>query len=424
MFKKTKLENGLRVIMAPQAGATTATVLVLVEAGSKYETKDINGISHFLEHMCFKGTDKRARQIDIATELEGLGSEYNAFTGQEYTGYYAKARSEKLPQIFDVVADMYLNPTFPKEEIETERGVIIEEINMYEDLPQRRVQEMFSELLYGDQPAGWDIAGEKEVIRKLRRQDFIDYRSKHYLAEATLVAVAGNFDEKKVLEQIRENFDGMPTGGKQGKKAVVEEQSEPKIMIREKKSDQTHLVLGVRAFPATDERRYALEVLADVLGGGISSRLFQNVRSRLGAAYYVRAATDLMTDTGSFIARAGIDHKKLEAVVEAIISEFKGIAETQVSEKELEKSKEHLAGNLAMSLEGTDEQALFYGMQEIERGEIEEIEEMIKKIKAVTGAQVQQVAKDIFKNEGLNLAIIGPFNQEKEEEKLKEILKF
>ena len=365
MFKKTILDNGLRVILAPQAGSLATTILVLVEAGSKYETKEINGLSHFLEHMCFKGTAKRPRQIDIATELEGLGSEYNAFTSQEYTGYYAKARREHLPKIFDVVADMYLNPTFPEGEIETERGVIIEEINMYEDLPQRKVGDVFMSLLYGDQPAGWDVAGEKEIIRRLTRQDFIDYRGGHYKAEATVVAVAGAFDEREVLALIERTFADMPQGGKKGKLPVHEEQTEPAIKIQPKKSDQTHLVMGVRAFPVKDERRYAIMVLADVLGGGISSRLFQNVRSKLGAAYYVNADVDLYTDHGMFTAAAGIDHTKIEAVVSAIVGEFKKVAESEVPEAELEKSKEHLAGNLVMSLEGSDERALFYGMQEI-----------------------------------------------------------
>ena len=370
--------------------------------------------------MCFKGTAKRPRQIDIATELEGLGSEYNAFTSQEYTGYYAKARREHLGRIFDVVADMYLNPTFPKEEIETERGVIIEEINMYEDLPQRKVGDVFMSLLYGDQPAGWDVAGEKDIIRRLTRKDFIDYRGKHYKAEATVVAVAGAFDEEEVMELIKATFADMPKGGKQGKLPVHEEQTEPMIKIQTKKSDQTHLIMGVRAFPVADERRYALLVMADVLGGGISSRLFQNVRSRLGAAYYVNADADLYTDHGVLAAAAGIDHTKIEAVIGAMASEFKGVVEKPVPEAELEKSKEHLAGNLVMSLEGSDERALFYGMQEIKRGEVEEITKVVEKIKAVTGAQVQAVAKDIFKDERLNLAIIGPFQGE--EEKLKKLL--
>src|SRR3989344_8722732 len=166
-FKKITLDNGLRIITAPNNNSLAATVLVLVEAGSKYETKEINGLSHFLEHMCFKGTEKRPRAIDIASELDGIGASYNAFTGQEYTGYYAKAEPRHLDTILDVVSDIYLHQVFDSKEIDKERGVIIEEINMYEDLPMRRVQELFTTLLYGDQPAGWDIAGKKEIIRKL-----------------------------------------------------------------------------------------------------------------------------------------------------------------------------------------------------------------------------------------------------------------
>ena len=197
-FNKTILKNGLRVITVPMKDNPTVTVLMMVEAGSKYETKEINGLSHFLEHMCFKGTTKRPKAIDISQELDTVGAQYNAFTSQEYTGYYAKADFKHLDLLLDVVSDMYLNPIFEDKEIEKEKGVIIEEINMYEDLPHRKVQEIFMKLLYGDQPAGWDIAGTKDNIKNIKRSDFLDYRRKHYVPSATTLVVAGRFDEKKV----------------------------------------------------------------------------------------------------------------------------------------------------------------------------------------------------------------------------------
>ena len=184
----------------------TATVLVLVEAGSKYENKENNGISHFLEHMCFKGTAKRPKAIDISKELDALGSQYNAFTGQEYTGYYAKSDAKNLNKIFDVVSDIYLNSTFPEAEIEKEKGVIIEEINMYEDMPNRHVQDLMGELLYGDQPAGWNVAGTKENILKMKRSDFVDYKKAHYVPEATILVVSGKINERDVLKKANAVF--------------------------------------------------------------------------------------------------------------------------------------------------------------------------------------------------------------------------
>src|SRR5271154_2443035 len=197
--KKIILPNGLRVVLVPQASSLAASVLILVEAGSEYETKRVNGVSHFLEHMTFKGTTNRPRAGMIAEELAALGAQSNAFTAQEYTGYWAKSESKKLPKILEIVSDLYLNPVFNPEEIEKERGVIIEEINMYEDTPTRRVQEIFASLLYGDQPAGWDIGGQKEIIHTLQKKDFVKYRDERYVASGTLVVVAGKFNEKAVV---------------------------------------------------------------------------------------------------------------------------------------------------------------------------------------------------------------------------------
>jgi len=279
-----------------------------------------------------------------------------------------------------VISDLYLNPVFRQEEIEKERGVIIEEINMYEDLPQRRVAEIFNTLMYGDQPAGWDIAGEKEVVRKMNREDFVNYRAKHYVAEATMVVVAGSFNEEKLVADIKKKFANIVTDKKQGKLAVEESQKGPQIKIQNKKSDQTHLILGVRAFSAQDKRRTTLKVFADILGGGMSSRLFQRVREELGAAYYVRAGVDLMTDHGSLDVSVGAEHGKVHKVIEVILEEMRKFKDEPVSKKELEKSKEHLIGGFVLGLETSDDLALFTGSQEILRREILEPEEIIKMV--------------------------------------------
>lgn len=412
-FKKLIFPNGLRVILVSQPQGLAASVLVLVEAGSEYETKEINGLSHFLEHMMFKGTTKRPRVGQIAEELAGLGAQSNAFTTQEYTGYWAKAEARKLPRILDIVSDMYLNPLFISEEIEKERGVVIEELNMREDTPMVKVHDIFPELLYGNQSAGFNVGGRKEIIRKLTRDDFSAYRDKHYIASKTVVVVAGAFDEKKTLRQLRDAFDGMRKGRGVLKTKTKERQVRPNMAIAFKESDQSHLVLGVRAFTVFDKRRTTLQVLADVLGGGMSSRLFHKVREEMGAAYYVNAAPDLYLDHGHLAISAGVEHGKTEKVLSAILQELARLKETIVPEKELQKSKDHLTGNIILGLETSDELAGFYGEQEILTKRALSPQEIVARVQKVSAAEVRNVANNIFQNKKLNLAIIGPYKSER-----------
>ena len=419
-FTKTVLDNGLRIITAPQKDNLAVTVLVLVETGSKYETKKLSGISHFLEHMCFKGTERRPTAMEIASELDGIGASYNAFTGFEYTGYYAKVDKSHFDTALDVVSDIYLNQIFNVDEIKREKGVVIEELNMRADTPMIKIEEMFTELLYGDQPAGWDIGGTKEAIKGMVRDDFIKYRKEHYVASATTVIVAGAIDEKDALKKIKEAFKGISDGEKKGKIAVKEKQENPRTLFKAKESDQTHIYLGVRAYNLFDERRYALDVLADILGGGMSSRLFHKIRERMGAAYYVRAGSDELTDHGFFAASAGVDNKRIGEVIEAILAEFKRLVDEKVDKQELTKSKAHIVGRFMLGLETSDSVASFFGMQEILAKEILTPGELVEKIQGVTADEIQKVARDIFKNEKLNLAVIGPVKNEKG---LREILK-
>jgi predicted Zn-dependent peptidase len=399
----------------------TVTVLVLVEAGSKYETKKINGISHFLEHMCFKGTVKRPKAIDISKELDAIGSQYNAFTAQEYTGYYAKSDAKHFKKIFDVVSDIYLNSTFPEIEMEKEKGVIIEEINMYEDLPPRHVQDMMMELLYGDQPAGWNIAGEKKNILDMKRGDFVKYKSEHYVPSATTLVVAGKITEKQVLAEVKRIFGKIPKQKKDSKVKVIEKQSKPEVLLKFKETDQTHFVLATRTFDLFNKKNAVLSVLGGVLGGGMSSRLFQKLREEMGVGYYVRAYNDPFTDHGFFQISAGVDNKRVEEVIEAVLEETRKLINQKVSKEELEKVKECLIGNMKLSLESSDDIANFYGGQELLRKKINSAEEKAKEIRKVTAVQIQNLAKEIFKNEKLNLALIGPF---KEENRFLKILKF
>lgn len=413
------MNNGLRVITVPKKDSPTTTVLVLVEAGSSFETKNLNGLSHFLEHMAFKGTEKRPKSIDVASELDGLGAAYNAFTSVDYTGYYAKAANEHFDEILDVVSDIYLHSIFDQKEIDKERGVIIEEINMYEDLPMRNVGDVFTALLYGDQPAGWNVAGEKETVRKMSRDDFLKYHRDRYLSESTIVVVAGDINEDDAVKKIERSFAGIAKGKGVPRERTKEEQSKPQLIVKNKKLDQTHLIIGVRTFDAFSERRFALQVLSDILGGSMSSRLFQKVREELGAAYYVHSGADLYFDHGFLGISAGIDNNRILQVTEAVLGTVKGLSASPVSAKELELSKEHIIGNMMMDLETSDQLAGFYGGAEIVTGRLLTADEIVEKIRAVSSGDIHDLAQEVFRNEKLNMAVITPFE---DQEKLQNVL--
>lgn len=419
-YKKKVLKNGLRIMVVPIKGAPSVTVMSLIEAGSKYEKKENNGISHFLEHMCFKGTEKRKNVSDIAKEFDMLGAQNNAFTSTEVTGYWGKAHPKHTEKMLDLIADMYINPTFPEKDLEIEKGVIVEEINMYEDLPQRLVYEVFDELLYGDQPAGWSVAGTKENVRRFNRNDFINYRKQHYVASATTIVVAGDVEAKDIFKKTEKYFAEIPTTKKTNKKKVVEKQSEPQVKLRFKETDQTHLILGFRAFSMYDKRMPALEVLSHILGKGMSSRLFQKMRDEMGICYYVRANINDLTDHGSFFVSAGVDSNRVEEGINGILSELRKIRNEKVPSDELRKAKDHLIGNMYLGLESSDSLAQFYGFQEIFKKKIKKPKEIVKEIEKITADDIQKVAKEIIQNKKLNLAIVGKY---KNEERFRKILK-
>ena len=406
-FKKQTLKNGLTLITVPVKDAPSVTVLVMVHTGSKYETKKINGLSHFLEHMCFKGTNRRPKASIISTELDSIGAQNNAFTSQEFTGYYAKAHPKHLNKILDVVSDIYVNPIFDPKEIEKEKGVIIEEINMYEDMPNRIVHDVFMECVYGDQPAGWNIAGKKENVLRMTRKDFLLYRAKHYVADATTVLVSGNFDEKNIKAKVEKLFKNIPMSKKVGKVKVVDKQSKPAIKIKHKKTDQTHIVLGVRTFDAKDKRNIILKVLNAVLGGGMSGRLFQKLRDEMGVGYYVRSNVDEYTDHGYLAVSTGVDNSRVEEVVKAVLGEMKRFVDEVVSEEELKKAKDYTLGHMYLGLESSDSLAEYYATQDILSDEILTPDAFAKKIQKVTAGEVQKLAKEIISDKGLNMAIVG-----------------
>jgi len=402
--------------------ANSVTVLILVGTGSKYETKDINGISHFLEHMFFKGTVKRPSTLKISETLDSVGGEYNAFTSKEVTGFWAKVDKKHSDVALDWISDIFLNSKFAEEEIQREKGVIIEEVNMYLDTPVAYIGDLWEKLLYGDQPAGWMTIGEKENIMSFNRKKVFDYYNSHYSSSNVIVCVAGAVETKKIEKEIETYFKVIKKGLAGKKIKVKEVQHEPKVLLHNKKTDQTHFCLGVRAYDLFDKRKYALSLLSVILGGNMSSRLFIKVRERNGLAYSIHTSADNSTDTGYLVTQAGIDHKNLEKSVELILQEYKDLKDNKITEKELQKAKDYLKGITSLSLDSSDVQASFYAVQELLEKNILTPEEKFKKIDEVSAEDIKKVAEDIFLPEKLNLAVIGPVEQ-KDSARLKKLLK-
>jgi len=418
MFKKTTIKNGLRIITVPQKNTQSLTVLVLVGTGSKYEKKEINGISHFLEHMYFKGTKKRPSTIAIAETLDKVGGIYNAFTAEEYTGYFAKIALSHFDLALDWVSDIFLNSTLPEKEVEKEKGVIIEEINMRQDHPIEYIQILWSKLLYGDQPAGWDIAGTKESVADMTRGKLIDYMKKQYVASNTIVSIAGNFNESLAIKKVKEFFSKIKTRKSIEEPKVVERQQKPNLLLHFRETDQTHLSLGVRSFNLFHPKRYAQDLLTIILGGMMSSRLFIEVRCKLGIAYYINTNSEANPDTGFLFTQTGLDNKNVEKGILTILKEYKKISQKRVPISELKKAKDYLKGKTTLLLESSDAQASFFAGQELLEKKILTPEEIFAKIDKITQDDILKVAKDIFRPEKLNLALIGPFKDKNRFEKI------
>lgn len=410
-YHKKILPNGLRVLTIPMPSLESATVLVMVAAGSRYETKESNGISHFLEHMAFKGTERRPSAMDISSLIDGMGGEFNAFTGKETTGYYIKSAKDRIETSLDLLADMLMHSKFDPKEIDKERGVIIEEINMYEDMPARKIGDIYEELLYGDVPMGWDIAGRKENIQTIQRENFITYMDSLYSASNMTIVVAGGIDEEKTVELVEKYFSPMKQFNPQTYERVKESQTTPAVLVKKKQTEQAHLALGVRTISIASPKRYALSVLSAILGGGMSSRLFHEVREKRGLAYYVRTGTDEYADVGGIVTTAGIDPKRVTEAVSVMMEEYRkvGHGAMNLSDEELTKAKEFLKGHLVLDLEDSRSVAGFYAHQELLEEQIENPADVIENIDKVTKDELELVGKEFFVENTLNLALIGNF---------------
>lgn len=413
------LSNGLRTVLLPRRDGETVTFMVLIGVGSRYETPKQSGLSHFLEHMFFKGTENRPTTREIAEAIDNVGGEFNAFTSEEYTGFYVKVDNKHLQRGADVVSDILLRPLFAPEEIEREKGVIVEEIRMYTDTPMRHVWHLWNEAMFGQHPLGQRIDGRPETVNSFSRKDFLNYTKKHYHTGNAVVAVAGKFNAAKVEKLLEELMAPLSTGAATVPKKAPRK-APAKRFIREHRAslDQTHLIVGAPGVPLSDERRWAAGLLALVLGGGMSSRLFLSIRERRGLAYAVRSMTENYTDTGMFMTQAGVRTDKAAEAMKIIMEEYDRVMQEPVNEGELRKVKNMWRGQLMIEMEETNSLAVFAGAQQLLAGKTLTPEEVLEKVEAVTAGDVQKVAQELLPRKTRAAVLLGPQKNARAFEKL------
>jgi predicted Zn-dependent peptidase len=417
-FERTTLENGVRLLTAPMDNVQSTSCFLMFAAGSRYETAESNGIAHFAEHMFFKGTERRPTAKHIASEVDSIGGEFNAFTGKEYTGYYVRCAAEHAPVAFDVLVDMIRHSRFDADEIEREKGVIVEEMNMYFDTPRDFLGGVYEQLLYGDQPLGWDIIGRKETVRGATRETFLDYLGRWYKPTRLVVGIGGKIDDG-LLARVGDLVSEFEPGETAGPDPVVlSGNGGPRVHVHSKASDQAHISVGVRSYPLVHPDRYALQLLSTVLGGGMSSRLFTEVRERRGLAYYVFGVNNSYTDAGSLYAQAGVDINRIDEAVQTVTTELRRVAEEPVPADELEKARNFTKGRFVLQLESPHGTIMFGLRREVLEGRATEPAEVLEALDAVTADDLQRVAQDVIGSNALNLAVIGPFDDAERFERL------
>jgi len=404
----------VRVLAAPLPHAQSVACFVMLAAGSRYERADNRGIAHFAEHMFFKGTERRPTSRDLTTLIDGIGGEFNAFTSKEYTGYYVRCAGADRDTAFDVLLDMLRHSRFDAEEIEREKGVILEEMNMYQDTPRDHIGTIYETLMFGDNPLGWETLGTKETIRAADRETFLGYIDAWYTPGRMVIGVSGMIGDD--LSPMLEDLLGEMPPDTQATPAPADLDRSPgaRVTIHHKDADQAHLILGVESYPLQHPDRYALQLLSAVLGSGMSSRLFLEVRERRGLAYYVHGMNHSYTDAGSLLAQAGVDLTRIDEAVTVIADQFARMAAETVGSDELEKARSLIKGRFVLRTE-SPQGLIMYGLnREVLEGRALEPAELLAHIDAVTAADVQRVAQDLISTDNLRLAVIGPFADQDE----------
>lgn len=415
-MKSLTLDNGLRCLLMPTTGTDAVTLLVLIKVGSRYEDAELNGASHFIEHLMFKGTKRRPNTLDISRALDAVGAEYNAYTGKDLTGYYVKAAGEHFPLAVDMLHDMLFHSTYKSEEMNRERKVIIEEINMYEDNPLMYVEDILEEAMFEGNTLGWHIAGTRQGMIDMPRQRIIAYRDQHYVPSRMVIAVAGKLS-KDVVELLDRTFGKIPNHQKEPASfspfGELPKRTRPRVRIQDKKVEQVQVAFGWPSVPMNHKEETPAKLLATVLGGSMSSRLFVAVRERRGLAYLVRASGSSYEDTGIFTVQAGLDKSRLPLATKTIMQELRDVVKHGVKAEELRRAKDYVRGKTMLALEDSSSRAEWYAKQQLFLGEAKSPEERLKEMDRVTGKQVQAIAAKIFDPGRLCVSGIGPFGNER-----------
>lgn len=405
------LPNGVRLITVPQHESQAMTLLFLVGAGSRYETATQNGLSHFLEHILFKGTKSFPTPQALSEALDGIGADFNAYTSEEYTSYYIHAAAKHFPLALQVLAEMFYEPRYAPGDVDREKGVIVEEINMYRDLPQRHVFDVLKELMYGDTALGRNIAGTKETVISFGQSDFSAYQAAFYTPDNIIVGLAGNPLDADWMGELRRAFDSRTGQKARSYEPAVLRQDGPRARIEHRPTDQTHIALALPTIKETDGRREVQLVLNSILGGSMSSRLFNEIREQRGLAYYVHSGDDTYHDVGSLIVSTGVRNANAKEAVEVILHELNRLRHEPVTAAELQRAKDHYAGRLALRLEDSSEIAGVVARQELHYGRQFQPEELVELVTAVTAEEIQAFAAEYFKREAIHLAAVGPFEE-------------
>ena len=421
-LKSFTLNKGMKVMVVPMPGLASVTVLVMVGVGSRFEAQEQVGISHFLEHLPFKGTEKYPTPLAISTAIDGVGGKHNAFTSKDYTGYWVKVAANRLDLAMDVVSDLLLTAQLKSEDIERERGVILEEIKYHDDDPPWKVATLFDELVFAGSPLAKDTAGYKETVAKMKREDFISYYDKWYSAENVVIGVVGKLqDTSDKLQAKLERFfsKGEERRGGGQRTYGLAEQTEPRLKVFYKETEQAHFHLGYPAIGWERPERFALGVMTTVLGGNSSAWLFNEIREKRGLAYYAYCGADSYKETGSMAAFEGVTVGKIEEAIKVTLAQFEKMAEGKVTNKEVDRAKEYLMGKLALDLEDSSTMANMVVRKLLLENKVETIEEIMGHIKAVALDEVKALAKQLLNPKKLNLAVVGPY---KDEEKFRRLL--
>lgn len=411
-IKQTRLSNGVRLIVVPMLGTETATALAMFGTGSRAEIRAEQGLAHFTEHMFFKGTTRRPTTLDVASTIENIGGEFNAFTDKENTAYYTKLPAMHLETGLDFISDLVQNPLLPPAEVEREKGVVIEEINMYEDTPMRNVADIIDKAVWGDTPMGWSIAGTRETVSSFKQENVDRFIKTNYVAPNLVLAIAGNVKLEEAEQLAEKYFGSVRDGQATTPTSMVEVPNGKRQQIKTKATEQTHFILAFPTYAADDERRHAARVLSALLGAGMSSRLFISVRERQGLCYYIHSQVHQFKEGGLMQIQAGVDTKRLNQALQSVILEINKIKAEPAGADELQRAKEIIKGRLLIHLEDSEAVANFVAKQLILGHQLETPDKTIKHIDAVTVKDIQDTAKELFTSEKLAFSTVGPVKPE------------